>query len=69
LMEDVYFDLQLEDNHQHPYLQGWVELFRDWALSAMLLNTYQETSDTFSPAFTSFFERYLASNHGSQDLN
>ena len=61
LMEDVYFDLQLETNFEHLSCQGWMKQFRDWAGSEMLGLVYGRMKGTFTPAFQSFFDRRLAS--------
>ncbi|MBY0508411.1 MAG: hypothetical protein K2X03_31160 [Bryobacteraceae bacterium] len=60
LMEDVYFDLQLETNSNHLACAGWMKQFRDWARSEMVNQVYGETKGTFTAAFQSFFDRQLA---------
>lgn len=59
LMENVYMDLDLEENFGHPSCSGWMEQFRDWTRAPMLKETYDKTKHTFSVKFVSFFARHF----------
>lgn len=59
LMEDVYFDLHLETNYRHPATYGWMGQFKQWSRARLLTQTYDATSDTYSPAFQHFFNLRL----------
>ena len=59
LMENVYMDLDLESNFEHPSCSGWMEQFRDWTRAPMLKETYDKTKHTFSVKFVSFFARHF----------
>jgi len=59
LMENVYFDLDLEANYEHPAFSGWLQQFRRWKQSPMFQHTYMKTADTFSYLFCSFYERRI----------
>ncbi|MCX6590723.1 MAG: patatin-like phospholipase family protein [Acidobacteria bacterium] len=59
LMEDVYLDLQLETNFDHLSCQGWMEQFREWAASEMMMRVYGATRQTFGAPFQSFYVRRL----------
>ncbi len=56
LMEDVYRDLRLEDNFDHPDNRGWMNLFRHWTWAAMLQATWTVTASTFEARFQRFCE-------------
>lgn len=56
LMEDVYRDLRLEDNFDHPDNRGWMNLCRHWAGAAMLQATWSVTASTFDARFQRFCE-------------
>jgi len=64
LMEDVYRDLRLEDNFDHPDNRGWMNLFRHWTGSAMLQATWAVTASTFEARFQRFCEWRLGLSAG-----
>lgn len=59
LMENVHLELNLQDTYHHPDQQGWMQLFRQWAQSPTLYDTFQKTKDTYGLRFQHFFESRL----------
>ena len=59
LMESVYLDLNLEEEHGHPDNRGWMNLFRNWSWSTMFRVTYAICSATYGARFQTFCERRL----------
>ena len=59
LMESVYLDLNLEEEHGHPDNRGWMNLFRHWSWSTMFRLTYVICSSTYGARFQTFCERCL----------
>lgn len=59
LMENVYVDLHLENEHGHPDNQGWMNLFRNWSWSSMLRVTWATTASTYGARFREFCRREL----------
>jgi len=58
LMEDVFFDLNLQSraNRENPSYAGWVAAFRAWVGSPPVLYAWDVIKPTFSPLFREFFE-------------
>jgi len=59
LMEDVYLDLNLETEHDHPDNAGWMNLFRHWSWSAMFRVTWMISASCYGARFRSFCEDRL----------
>jgi len=59
LMEDVYLDLNLERESDHPDNRGWVNLFRHWSWSGMFCATWAISASIYGARFQSFCERQL----------
>jgi hypothetical protein len=59
LMEDVYLDLWLEQEHDHPDNRGWMNLFNHWSWSPTFRVTWIISAATYGARFQSFCERYL----------
>lgn len=59
LMENVYLDLHLETEFEHPDNQGWMNLFRNWSWSTMCRVTWAATATTYGTRFRTFCERRL----------
>jgi hypothetical protein len=59
LFEDVYVDLNLEDEYDHPDNRGWMNLFKHWSWSAMLRVTWTISASTYGARFQTFCERHL----------
>lgn len=59
LMENVYLDLDLEANSDHPDCAGWMNLFQHWAWSDVLRLTYAIAAPTYGGRFRRFCERHF----------
>ncbi len=54
LMEDVYLDLNLDNEWEHPDNRGWMNLFRHWVGSGMFRVAWAINSSTFGARFQAF---------------
>ena len=54
LMENVYLDLKLEDNFDHPDNQGWVNTFHRWCGSPTLRYVWLFNASMYGERFRSF---------------
>ena len=59
LMENVYLDLDLERELDHPDNRGWINLFRHWTWAGMFRVTWSIVAATFGARFQSFCKRHL----------
>jgi hypothetical protein len=59
LMENVYVDLNLQQEHEHPDNRGWMNLFRHWSWSGMFKVTYAVCCSMYGARFQTFCERNL----------
>ena len=59
LMENVYIDLNLEEEHDHPDNRGWMNIFRTWSWSGMFRVGWAVSAGTFGARFQSFCKRHL----------
>jgi hypothetical protein len=59
LMENVYVDLNLQQEHAHPDNRGWMNLFRHWSWSGMFKVTYAVSCSMYGARFQTFCERML----------
>lgn len=59
LMENVYTDLNLETEHNHPDNRGWMNLFRHWSWSGMFRVAWTISACTFGARFQKFCEKHL----------
>jgi hypothetical protein len=59
LMENVYTDLNLESEYNHPDNRGWMNLFRHWSWSGMFRVAWTISACTFGARFQKFCETYL----------
>lgn len=59
LMEDVYLDLDLEDDWDHPNNAGWMNLFKHWSWTPIFRATWSICAATFSNRFQNFCEQRL----------
>lgn len=59
LMENVYLDLNLEEQYQHPDNRGWMNLFMHWAWAGMFRLTWAISACTYGAKFQRFCERRL----------
>jgi hypothetical protein len=65
LMENVYVDLQLDSDYNHPDNRGWINLFRHWATSCMFRITWAMTASTYGGRFQTFVRRRLNLSEGT----
>ena len=59
LMENVYLDLKLEQEYDHPDTRGWMNLFKHWSWSGMFRVTWAISAGTYGLRFQSFCQRRL----------
>ena len=59
LMEDVYLDLNLEQEYKHPDNAGWMNLFKHWSWSAMFRATWMISASCYGSRFRGFCEHQL----------
>ncbi len=64
LVEDVYFDFELERTHwqSDPRIGGWIKLFELWASSKIVKDVWSSKKDTFRKDFQNFWDE-LARRH------
>jgi predicted acylesterase/phospholipase RssA len=67
LMENVYLDLDLESEWNHPDNRGWMNLFRHWSWSWMFRLTWAVSAATYGARFQKFCERRLSIPSGAVD--
>lgn len=68
LMENVYVDLRLEEEHTHPDNRGWMNLFRHWSWSGMFRVTWAICVATYGARFQQFCRRHLSLESGTLRL-
>ncbi len=59
LMENVYTDLHLEREFDHPENRGWMNLFSHWCWSGMFRAAWAVSASTYGMRFQSFGRRHL----------
>jgi hypothetical protein len=59
LMENVYADLDLEQNHNHPHVTGWMDMFRYWASQNAFNRTWEIAGPTYANRFRNFYHDRL----------
>lgn len=59
LMENVFVDLQLEDESAHPDYNGWMNLFRHWAAMPALRFAWKHTKQDYGKRFQIFCRHNL----------
>ncbi len=74
LMEDVYLDLNLECEFDHPDNRGWINLFKHWSWSSMFRLTWSICASMYGYRFQLFCDHRLDIklgnlSAGSIDLN
>jgi hypothetical protein len=60
LMENVYIDLNLEDNFNHPDNEGCNKMFKSWWAAPEMKNTWNISKKTFGQRFQQWCERELS---------
>ena len=69
LMERIFDDLNLEDidARQHPHVQGWMRIFRNWARTEPFEAAWARTKSSYPERFREFYEsltkEQLAAGH------
>ncbi len=59
LMENVYLDLRLQEEYDHPDNRGWMNLFKHWSWSGMFQATWAVTAVTYGHRFQDFCQVHL----------
>jgi hypothetical protein len=59
LMENVYLDLNLEANADHPHCAGWIRIFQAWAETPLLRKAWHRYGWTYGSNFRRFCSRRL----------
>jgi hypothetical protein len=59
LMQNVYLDLNLEQEYAHPDNRGWMNLFRHWSWSGMFRVAWAISVSGYGARFQAFCERRL----------
>jgi hypothetical protein len=63
-MQNVYLDLHLDTEWDHPDNKGWKALFLRWAESPTLREAYELSGTTFGDRFRQFCDRELGLTRG-----
>jgi hypothetical protein len=62
LMENVYADIDLEQNYDHPHVRGWMSVFKTWANQPAFEETWTVARCTYADRFRNFYEDRLMQN-------
>jgi hypothetical protein len=62
LIENVYADLDLEQNYDHPHVQGWMSTFKVWAGKPAFKRTWTAAKNTYAVRFQKFCKDRLDLN-------
>jgi hypothetical protein len=65
LMEDVYLDLRLEQEYDHPDNRGWMNLFKHWSWAPTFRAAWTINAANHGARFQSFCERHLGLHLGT----
>ena len=68
LMQDVYLDLNLDEEWQHPDNRGWMNLFKHFAWAGMLRATYAVVRSNFGARFQRFCDVRLELPEGTIEI-
>jgi hypothetical protein len=60
LIENVYADLDLEQNYDHPDVAGWMRVFRQWVARPAFARAWEISQRTYAPRFQNFYRDRLA---------
>jgi hypothetical protein len=58
-MENVYFDLDLEQNYGHPQVEGWMSVFKNWVKRPVFDEVWTKSKNTYNRRFQGFYEDRL----------
>ena len=64
LMENVYADLNLESNWDHPDVEGWMRVFRGWVKQQEFRRTWRISGATYAERFRNFYNERLRRARG-----
>jgi hypothetical protein len=59
LIENVYADLDLEQNYNHPHVEGWMSIFKQWAQQPVFKRTWAISKNTYATRFREFYNDRL----------
>jgi len=59
LMENVFLDLRLQEEYDHPDNRGWMNLFKHWSWSGMFQATWAVSAVTYGHRFQDFCQVHL----------
>src|SRR5262249_52518608 len=59
LFEDVYVDLKLEDEYDHPDNRGWMNFFKHWSWAPMFRVAWTISASNYGARFQNFCARHL----------
>lgn len=68
LMQDVYLDLNLDEEWQHPDNRGWMNLFRHLSWSGMLRATFAVVRSNFGARFQRFCAARVGLRQGQVEV-
>jgi hypothetical protein len=68
LMENVYHDLNLENEFENPDNRGWMNLFRHFSWSGMFRVTWAISASTYGARFQNFCKRRLELDVGDVQI-
>lgn len=57
LMENIYLDLDLEANADHPHCAGWIQIFQSWAETDLFRRAWDRYAWTYGRNFRRFCYR------------
>ncbi len=64
LMESVYLDLKLDQDHDHPDNRGWMNMFKHCSWSGMFRATWAISAGSYGARFQTFCRRLLGLETG-----
>jgi hypothetical protein len=69
LMQDVYIDLNLDAEWQHPDNRGWMNVFKHFAFAGMVRATYAVVCSNFGARFQRFCDVRLGLSKGEVEID
>lgn len=60
LIESVYADCDLEQNHNHPHIKGWMVVVISWAGQEPFKEMWKLSRKTYASRFQQFYDDRLA---------
>jgi hypothetical protein len=59
LIENVYADLNLESNWEHPHVKGWMSVFQGWVAQPAFQRAWKISQATYAERFRNFYNERL----------